>query len=151
MLREGFDVSNICVIVPLRSSQASILLEQTIGRGLRLMWREPEYIDIKKENLQNVLKNKQAPKNYIDVLSIIEHLAFNQFYDDLIDEGIVAEDDGEFGAGGSLGDMINVGLKENYKDYDMYFPEIVQDEDEELITPTLDIAQMSSYNYHSME
>ena len=42
MLREGFDVSNICVIVPLRSSQASILLEQTIGRGLRLMWREQE-------------------------------------------------------------------------------------------------------------
>ena len=39
MLREGFDVSNICVIVPLRSSQASILLEQTVGRGLRLMWR----------------------------------------------------------------------------------------------------------------
>ena len=41
MLREGFDVSNICVIVPLRSSSAPILLEQTIGRGLRLMWREP--------------------------------------------------------------------------------------------------------------
>ena len=33
MLREGFDVNNICVIVPLRSSQASILLEQTVGRG----------------------------------------------------------------------------------------------------------------------
>ena len=40
MLREGFDVNNICVIVPLRSSQAQILLEQTIGRGLRLMWRD---------------------------------------------------------------------------------------------------------------
>ncbi len=43
MLREGFDVNNICVIVPLRSSQAQILLEQTIGRGLRLMWRDDEY------------------------------------------------------------------------------------------------------------
>src|SRR5690606_11598976 len=40
MLREGFDVNNICVIVPLRASQAQILLEQTIGRGLRLMWRD---------------------------------------------------------------------------------------------------------------
>ncbi len=39
MLREGFDVNNICVIVPLRASGAGILLEQTIGRGLRLMWR----------------------------------------------------------------------------------------------------------------
>jgi len=38
MLREGFDVNNICVIVPLRASSAGILLEQTIGRGLRLMW-----------------------------------------------------------------------------------------------------------------
>jgi type III restriction enzyme len=32
MLREGFDVNNVCVIVPLRSSASSILLEQTIGR-----------------------------------------------------------------------------------------------------------------------
>ena len=37
MLREGFDVNNICVIVPLRASNAPILLEQLIGRGLRLM------------------------------------------------------------------------------------------------------------------
>ena len=34
MLREGFDVNNICVIVPLRSSQAQILLEQTKGARL---------------------------------------------------------------------------------------------------------------------
>jgi type III restriction enzyme len=32
MLREGFDVNNICVIVPLRASTSGILLEQTIGR-----------------------------------------------------------------------------------------------------------------------
>ena len=48
MLREGFDVNNICVIVPLRSTQSAILLEQTVGRGLRLMWREPEYSEEKK-------------------------------------------------------------------------------------------------------
>jgi type III restriction enzyme len=30
MLREGFDVNNICVIVPLRASTSGILLEQTI-------------------------------------------------------------------------------------------------------------------------
>ena len=54
MLREGFDVNNICVIVPLRSSQAQILLEQTIGRGLRLMWREDEYADIKRENRERI-------------------------------------------------------------------------------------------------
>ncbi|MEA2050209.1 MAG: DEAD/DEAH box helicase family protein [Campylobacterota bacterium] len=150
MLREGFDVSNVCVIVPLRSSRASILLEQTIGRGLRLMFREPEYIDIKKENLQNVLIKKQPPKNYLDVLSIIEHPAFNEFYDELIAEGTIGVDEGST-IGGALGDMINVELKENYKEYDMYFPYIVQSEDEELSTPNLDINTLAPYTYHSIE
>jgi len=50
MLKEGFDVNNICVVVPLRASSSSKLLEQLIGRGLRLMWREPEYNEIKNEN-----------------------------------------------------------------------------------------------------
>ena len=59
MLREGFDVNNICVIVPLRSSQAQILLEQTIGRGLRLMWREPEYADIKRENRERINRGEE--------------------------------------------------------------------------------------------
>jgi len=41
MLREGWDVQNVTVIVGLRpfSSKANILPEQTIGRGLRLMFR----------------------------------------------------------------------------------------------------------------
>lgn len=51
MLREGFDVNNICVIVPLRSSQAPILLEQTVGRGLRLMWREATYRERRKKTV----------------------------------------------------------------------------------------------------
>ena len=58
MLREGFDVNNICVIVPLRHSQAQILLEQTIGRGLRLMWRDDEYADIKRENRERIQRGK---------------------------------------------------------------------------------------------
>lgn len=41
MLREGWDVKNVTVIVGLRpyTSKANILPEQTIGRGLRLMFR----------------------------------------------------------------------------------------------------------------
>lgn len=40
MLREGWDVQNVTVVVGLRpySSKANILPEQTIGRGLRLMF-----------------------------------------------------------------------------------------------------------------
>ena len=86
MLREGFDVNNICVIVPLRSTQSAILLEQTVGRGLRLMWREPEYSEEKRENRLQVLVKKKAHKSYIDMLSIIEHPAFLDFYNDLINE-----------------------------------------------------------------
>lgn len=54
MLREGFDVSNICVIVPLRSSQARFYLSKLIKRGLRLMWRDAEYSELKKK-IDNVL------------------------------------------------------------------------------------------------
>ena len=41
MLREGWDVQNVTVVVGLRpySAKANILPEQTIGRGLRLMFR----------------------------------------------------------------------------------------------------------------
>ena len=40
MLREGWDVRNVCVIVPLRpyTAASQILPEQTLGRGLRLMF-----------------------------------------------------------------------------------------------------------------
>jgi len=36
MLKEGWDVKNLCTIIPLRASVSEILTEQTIGRGLRL-------------------------------------------------------------------------------------------------------------------
>ncbi len=51
MLREGWDVQGVTVIVGLRpfSAKANILPEQTVGRGLRLMFRDrggPEYVDV---------------------------------------------------------------------------------------------------------
>lgn len=39
MRKEGWDVKNVCVIVPLRSYESAILAEQTLGRGLRRMSR----------------------------------------------------------------------------------------------------------------
>lgn len=43
MLKEGWDVKNVTTIVGLRaySSKSNILPEQTLGRGLRLMYRDP--------------------------------------------------------------------------------------------------------------
>ena len=40
MLKEGWDVTNVYTIVPLREAAAAILTEQTIGRGLRLPYSE---------------------------------------------------------------------------------------------------------------
>jgi len=147
MLREGFDVNNICVIVPLRSTQAPILLEQIIGRGLRLMWREPDYQEIKTENRIKLLQKKEAPSNYLDILSIVEHPAFIEFYDELVKEGSIAEthelpEDRE----SILGDIIKVGLKNNYKDYDLYWPIVVQDKEE-----ILQVMEPSAYYFSGFE
>lgn len=132
MLREGFDVNNICVLVPLRSSQAPILLEQLVGRGLRLMWREPDYIDIKRDDRLRVLKMHQSPRTYIDTLSIVEHPAFIKFYDDLQEQGLVAVDEGDVGTGGATGDILTVGLRDDYEKYDFQWPIILHDAIEEL-------------------
>jgi len=151
MLKEGFDVSNVCVIVPLRSNQSSILLEQTIGRGLRLMFRGSEFEDEKKENRQRVLKEKLSPNSYLDVLSIIEHPAFTEFYGDLLSNDEFGFDENEPTEGTSTGDMIKVGLKENYQEYDMAFLEIIKDEEEELNEPVLHVDDLPPYTYHSLE
>lgn len=151
MLKEGFDVSNVCVIVPLRSNQSSILLEQTIGRGLRLMFRESEFGDEKNENRHRVLKQKLSPSSYLDVLSIVEHPAFSQFYGDLLAEDEFGFDENEPREGTSTGDMIKVGLKENYADYDMTFLEIIKDEEKELNTPKFDVNELPPYIYHNLE
>ena len=66
MLREGWDVQNVTVVVGLRpySAKANILPEQTIGRGLRLMFRG------------------DAP-SYTERVDIIGNGAFLEFVDDL--------------------------------------------------------------------
>lgn len=151
MLREGFDVNNICVVVPLRASSASILLEQTIGRGLRLMWREPEYQDEKEENRKAVLVRKERPKSYLDMLSIIEHPAFQQFYDDLLREGLAGVDEDDISNANATGDMIKVGLKENYQDYDMFWPIVIRDAEEEMAAMQIDVNKLESFNLFPLE
>lgn len=150
MLREGFDVNNICVLVPLRSSQAPILLEQLVGRGLRLMWRESDYIDIKREDRLRVLKNHQPPRTYIDTLSIVEHPAFIKFYDDLQDQGLVAVDEGDVGAGGATGDILTVGLREDYGKYDFQWPVILHDSIDEFEDAEIDLDDLEPFTMYPL-
>ena len=151
ILREGFDVNNICVIVPLRSSEAPILLEQIIGRGLRLMWREPEYQSIKEDDRKRVLQLHSQPKTYIDMLSIIEHPAFIQFYEELFCQGLAVEDTGEAGEEGSTGDLIKVGLREDYEQFDFEWPMIVREAEEELKDVEIDIRTLQPFTAFPLE
>ena len=151
MLREGFDVNNICVIVPLRASSASILLEQTIGRGLRLMWREPEYQDEKEENRKAVLVRKEHPKSYLDMLSIIEHPAFQQFYDELLSEGLAGVEENDISNSSITGDLIKVGLKENYEDYDLFWPVIIREAEDEMTATQIDINALEPFTLFPLE
>ena len=142
MLREGFDVNNICVIVPLRSSQAQILLEQTIGRGLRLMWRDPEYADIKRENRERINRG-EAPESLIDILSIVEHPAYQSWYADLMKEGLVGETGDDEGS--SVGDLITVELRPDYEKYDFAIPFILREAEESLDHLPIDPAGLTPF------
>jgi len=64
MLREGWDVVNLYTIVPLRTANSKTLIEQQIGRGLRLPY------------------GKRTGVKEIDRLTIVSHDRFN----DIIDE-----------------------------------------------------------------
>ena len=144
MLREGFDVNNICVIVPLRSSQAQILLEQTIGRGLRLMWREAEYTDIKNEN-RALLKAGQEPDSLIDVLTIIEHPAFQSFYNELMTEGLAGFTGDDADSTSSTGDLFVSGLREGFAEYDFAIPFILRETEDWLEHAAPDLASLSPF------
>lgn len=58
-LKEGWDVSNLFTIVPLRASASDILTEQTLGRGLRLPY------------------GKRTGVEAVDTLTVIAHDRFN--------------------------------------------------------------------------
>jgi len=45
MLTEGWDVRNVCVILPLRAFGSNILTEQTLGRGLRKLFPHDKEVD----------------------------------------------------------------------------------------------------------
>jgi len=80
MLKEGWDVSNLYTIVPLRAANAGVLIEQTIGRGLRLPFggkRTGEAnIDkltvIAHDNFDAVIAEAQNPDSILNKVSFVE-------------------------------------------------------------------------------
>src|SRR4029079_13330228 len=59
-LKEGWDVTNLYTIVPLRASASDILTEQTLGRGLRLPYGQRTGVEA------------------VDTLTVIAHERFNE-------------------------------------------------------------------------
>ena len=64
MLKEGWDVTNLYTIVPLRAANARILIEQSIGRGLRLPY------------------GKRTGVTAVDRLNIVAHDRFQEIVDE---------------------------------------------------------------------
>jgi type III restriction enzyme len=64
MLKEGWDVTNLYTIVPLRAANARILIEQSIGRGLRLPY------------------GRRTGVRAVDRLSIVAHDKFQEIIDE---------------------------------------------------------------------
>lgn len=75
MLREGWDVQNVTVVVGLRpyTAAANILPEQAIGRGLRLMFRGQAYAEH-----VDIIGNK-AFLSFVDDLEKLEELQLDTF------------------------------------------------------------------------
>lgn len=64
MLKEGWDVTNLYTIVPLRAANARTLIEQSIGRGLRLPY------------------GKRTGVTAVDRLNIVAHDKFQEIIDE---------------------------------------------------------------------
>jgi len=144
MLREGFDVSNICVIVPLRAASSPILLEQTIGRGLRLMWREPDYEELKHDIREKLLVKKEEPESYIDILSIIEQPNFIEFYEKELGDALATTTKIPE-KGKVIGDIVVEDLKEDYQKYDLFWPVILHDREENIIADEISLDGLESF------
>jgi len=64
MLKEGWDVTNLYTIIPLRAANARTLIEQSIGRGLRLPY------------------GRRTGDPVVDTLNIVAHDKFQEIVDE---------------------------------------------------------------------
>jgi type III restriction enzyme len=105
MLREGWDVQNVSVVVGLRpyTAKANILPEQTIGRGLRLMFRRDS-------------------TGYKERVDIIGNKPFLEFVDDLEKLEDIKLD--TFEVGKDKLKIITIMPVESKKEFDIGIPDI---------------------------
>lgn len=83
-LKEGWDVTNLYTIVPLRASASEILTEQTLGRGLRLPY------------------GRRTGVEAVDTLTVIAHDRFNEIIDRARTSDVVIKKKIVIGEGGDI-------------------------------------------------
>lgn len=147
MLREGFDKKNICVIAVLRATEADLLLEQVVGRGLRLMFpehEEPQIWESKKEAIEQI-KRKRQPSNSFDFLFVVEHPRFRQFYQDLRSQGYLIGE-GDTTQVRSTGDLIPVdALPDRIAEFDIAWPVQIYDQGKLPDISALDVSHLPTF------
>ena len=89
-LKEGWDVTNLYTIVPLRASASEILTEQTLGRGLRLPFGK------------RVSKGGDDEFAAVDRLTVIAHERFDDIIAKAREPGSVVMKTVEIGEGGDI-------------------------------------------------
>jgi type III restriction enzyme len=89
-LKEGWDVTNLYTIVPLRASASEILTEQTLGRGLRLPFGK------------RVSKGGDDEFAALDRLTVIAHERFDDIIAKAREPGSIVMRTVEIGEGGDI-------------------------------------------------
>jgi len=89
-LKEGWDVTNLYTIVPLRASASEILTEQTLGRGLRLPFAK------------RVSKGGDDEFAAVDRLTVIAHERFDDIIAKAREQDSIVMKTVEIGEGGDI-------------------------------------------------
>jgi type III restriction enzyme len=89
-LKEGWDVTNLYTIVPLRASASDILTEQTLGRGLRLPYGA------------RVARSEDDEFASVDRLTVIAHDRFDEIIKKAKEPGSIVMRKIEIGEGGDV-------------------------------------------------
>jgi type III restriction enzyme len=78
MLKEGWDVTNLYTIVPLRAANARVLIEQSIGRGLRLPYGKRTGVTavdrlniVAHDRFQEIISEANKPDSAIHLQAVV--------------------------------------------------------------------------------
>jgi type III restriction enzyme len=91
MLKEGWDVTNLYTIVPLRAANARTLVEQSVGRGLRLPY------------------GKRVGVSAVDRLTIVAHDKFQEIVDEARNPNSIIK------RGATVEEILSCGAKQAFR------------------------------------